>query len=120
MDRSKEELSKLYQNYSNYYRKNNWSFEDIKFYLKKNRIDYEEYKFPEFCEKLKTDERFNLRWGSEEEISPDEKVCWNCKSIAKLIGIGQGLKCTHPSNKDKFENIPNRKYTCEFFKTPEI
>lgn len=60
---SKEELDKLYSAYLSYYRKNNWTWEDISCYLKKNRIDYEEYKFKEFCEKIKNDAKFALKWG---------------------------------------------------------
>jgi hypothetical protein len=59
----KTELDNLYQNYINYYRNNSWSFEDIQFYLKKNKIDYEEFKLKEFCDKLNTDKKFTERWG---------------------------------------------------------
>ena len=59
----KTELDNLQQNYINYYRNNSWSFEDIKFYLKKNKIDYEEFKFKEFCDKLNNDKKFTERWG---------------------------------------------------------
>ena len=60
----KNNLDELYQNYINYYRNNSWSFEDIKFYLKKNKIDYEEFKFKEFCDKLNNDKKFTERWGN--------------------------------------------------------
>jgi hypothetical protein len=57
------DLKELYQKYLNYYRDNTWTFEDVRFYLKENKIDYEEYTFDEFCNKLNTDKKFIERWG---------------------------------------------------------
>ena len=113
---NKIDLEKLYQNYLNHYRKNQWNFEDIKFYLKKNKVDYEEYKFNEFCEKIKTDKKFYFRWG-EEEVDPQERVCWNCLHVAKLIGLGQGLKCTNPLKAETPDVIQNKRHTCEMFES---
>lgn len=41
---------------------------------------------------------------------PDEKVCFNCKNMLWMVGIGQGVKCIL----DK-KDIPNRYHTCEKF-----
>lgn len=52
-------------------------------------------------------------------ISPDEKVCYNCKHIAWLIGVGQGLRCSNPKKGKVPEVIPSRTHTCEFFDRKE-
>lgn len=41
---------------------------------------------------------------------PDEKVCFNCKNMMWMVGIGQGVKCGLTK-----EDIPSRKHTCEKF-----
>lgn len=53
-----------YKVYRDYYNKNQWKFEDVKYYLKECLIDYEEYNFEEFKEKVLLDETFNQRWGN--------------------------------------------------------
>jgi hypothetical protein len=54
------------------------------------------------------------------DITPDEKVCYNCKHLAWMIGIGQGLRCIHPK-KGNSEMIPSSKHTCELFeKNPKL
>jgi hypothetical protein len=53
-----------YQLYRSYYYNNQWKLEDIINYLKPNRIDYEEYNFEEFKDKVLTDDKFNDRWGN--------------------------------------------------------
>jgi hypothetical protein len=53
-----------YQTYRSYYYNNQWNWEDISNYLKKNYIDYEEYNFEEFKDKVLTDDKFNERWGN--------------------------------------------------------
>ena len=47
----------------------------------------------------------------------DEIVCYNCKYMMWLVGLGQGLKCSDIRNyKDnKFFNIPSRRHTCGYF-----
>lgn len=50
-----------------------------------------------------------------ENISPEEKVCFNCKHLAWMVGIGQGLKCSNPKKETKYESIPNERHTCELF-----
>jgi hypothetical protein len=52
-------------------------------------------------------------------ISPDEKVCYNCKHLAWLIGVGQGLRCSHPKQEPKAMPIPSRQHTCELFDRKE-
>jgi|LakMenE18May11ns_1017448.scaffolds.fasta_scaffold9319669_2 hypothetical protein len=41
---------------------------------------------------------------------PDEKVCFNCKYMMWLVGLGLGLKCELTKH-----NIENRRHTCEKF-----
>lgn len=45
---------------------------------------------------------------------PDEKVCFNCKHMLWMVGIGQGIKCD--LNK---KSLPSRNYTCEKFEKKE-
>ena len=45
-----------------------------------------------------------------ENPKPDEEVCFNCKNMLWLVGIGQGVKC----NVDK-KDIPNRFHGCAKF-----
>jgi len=45
-----------------------------------------------------------------ENPKPDEKVCFNCKHMAWLVGVGQGVKCGITK-----KNIPSRFYTCDKF-----
>ena len=44
--------------------------------------------------------------------SKDEKICFNCKNLLWLVGIGQGIKC----NIDK-KSLPSRWYTCNKFES---
>lgn len=53
------------------------------------------------------------------EIKIDEKVCYNCKHIAWLIGVGQGLKCSNPKKENKLESIPSKHHTCDLFEIKE-
>jgi hypothetical protein len=54
-----------------------------------------------------------------EEIGISEKVCYNCKYLVWMIGIGQGLKCSNEKKEQKMESIPSMRHTCEFFKPKE-
>ena len=45
-----------------------------------------------------------------ENPSSDQKVCFNCKHIRWLVGIGQGVKC-----KLDFKIIDSRYHTCDKF-----
>jgi hypothetical protein len=45
-----------------------------------------------------------------ENPNPDEKVCFNCKNMLWMVGVGQGVKC-----KIDFKSIASRYYTCEKF-----
>jgi len=45
-----------------------------------------------------------------ENPKPDEKVCFNCKNMLWMVGIGQGVKC-----KLDLKNIPSRYHSCEQF-----
>jgi len=41
---------------------------------------------------------------------PNEKVCFNCKQMMWMVGLGLGLKCRLTS-----KNIENRRHTCDKF-----
>jgi len=45
-----------------------------------------------------------------ENPAPDEKVCFNCKYMLWMVGVGQGVKC-----KLDFKNIPSRYHSCDKF-----
>lgn len=47
---------------------------------------------------------------NNENPKPEEKVCFNCKYMLWLVGVGQGVKC----ELDK-KNIPSRFHSCEKF-----
>ena len=47
---------------------------------------------------------------NNENPKPEEKVCFNCKYMLWLVGVGQGVKC----DLDK-KNIPSRSHTCDKF-----
>jgi hypothetical protein len=47
-----------------------------------------------------------------------DKICLNCKYLAWLIAIGQGLRCTHVSKRvegEKLPFVPSRHYSCDMF-----
>ena len=48
--------------------------------------------------------------NKNDKPSPDEKICYNCKNLLWLVGIGQGIKC----GLDK-KSLPSRWYTCDKF-----
>jgi hypothetical protein len=45
-----------------------------------------------------------------ENPNADEKVCFSCKYMLWLVGVGQGVKCEI----DK-KDMPSRFYTCDKF-----
>jgi|LakMenEpi03Aug12_release.lakeMendotaPanAssembly.Ray.scaffolds.fasta_scaffold3006855_2 hypothetical protein len=47
---------------------------------------------------------------SNDKPNKDEKICYNCKNLLWLVGIGQGIKC----DLDK-KSLPSRYYTCDNF-----
>jgi hypothetical protein len=51
------------------------------------------------------------------EIKSEDKVCYNCKYIAWLVGVGQGLKCCNPKKEIKLESIPSKNHTCDLFES---
>jgi len=57
---------------------------------------------------------------NDDVISPDEKVCFNCQHIAWTIGVGQGLRCSHPKRLNENYSIPNRRHTCDLIKMKEV
>jgi hypothetical protein len=53
--------------------------------------------------------------GGDNKINLEDKVCYNCKYMAWLVGIGLGLKCNHPEKIDVSKTIPSRYHTCDLF-----
>lgn len=51
-----------------------------------------------------------------QEIKSDERVCYNCKHMLWMVGIGQGVRCGYV-NKDigKLPMIPHLRHTCDKF-----
>jgi hypothetical protein len=41
---------------------------------------------------------------------PEEKVCFNCAHILRMVGLGQGLKCGI-----SMQTIPSHLHTCNKF-----
>jgi hypothetical protein len=55
----------------------------------------------------------------EKNPAPSERVCYNCRYMLWMVGIGLGVQCAHIANKplDKpYFPIPSRWYSCEYFK----
>lgn len=53
-----------------------------------------------------------------EKIKNTDKICFNCKYFAWLVGIGQGIRCFHETKKIKGKispTVPSRYHTCELF-----
>ena len=57
-------VKEAYNEYRDYYKNNQWLWDDVSYYLKNTLIDYEEYNFKEFKDKVLTDDKFNARWGN--------------------------------------------------------
>ncbi len=52
------------------------------------------------------------------QIKDSDKICYNCKYLAWLIGVGQGLRCGHKTKRKDGEMaplVPSRFHTCELF-----
>jgi hypothetical protein len=70
---------KVREAYKKYYQyckdSETWTWDFIKDNLKKSWIDYEEYNFEEFKNKILTDDKFNERWanGCTRELSLEER-----------------------------------------------
>jgi hypothetical protein len=78
---------KVREAYKNYYQyckdSETWTWDFIKDNLKKSWIDYEEYNFEEFKNKILTDDKFNERWanGCTRELSLEERVNLFSKNV---------------------------------------
>jgi len=84
-------VKEAYNEYCDYYKNNQWNGEDIRNYLKPNWIDYEEYNFEEFTDKVVSDDKFNARWanGCTRELSRQERSDYYYKNGNKE-GIVEG------------------------------
>lgn len=50
------------------------------------------------------------------DIKPDEKVCFNCKHMLWMVGIGAGVRCGYAADsKTLIPMIPHLKHTCDKF-----
>jgi hypothetical protein len=48
---------------------------------------------------------------------PKERVCYNCKHMIWLVGVGQGVRCGFNSSPNKMPPIiPSLRHTCNKFK----
>ena len=47
-----------------------------------------------------------------QNLSPEEKVCFNCKFLIWSVGLGLGVRC---AARDGFRMPSTRSYTCELF-----
>jgi hypothetical protein len=56
----------------------------------------------------KVKEKFN-------QIQPDEKVCYNCKYMVWLVGLGQGIRCSKTLINGMAQKIPSRRHSCDLF-----
>ena len=57
-----------------------------------------------------------------EGYKQEEKICVNCKHLIWMVGIGQGLKCGHPSKATKSglpKSIPSKFHSCKSFQSKE-
>jgi hypothetical protein len=54
--------------------------------------------------------------GQVERPGPEEQVCYNCKHMLWLVGIGQGVRCGYkiPGGR-RMTQIPSLRYTCDKF-----
>ena len=53
---------------------------------------------------------------STKNPKPDEKVCFNCKYMAWLVALGQGIRCTLDKEEGKMPPlVPSRWHTCNKF-----
>lgn len=52
-------------------------------------------------------------------IGPEEKVCFNCKHLLWMVGIGMGLRCSQDREDNMYKLIPNRRHTCNLFENKE-
>ena len=55
-------------------------------------------------------------------LKPEDKICHNCKHLLRMIAIGQGLRCGHPSEKGSRifpPIIPKKTHTCGLFEYRE-
>jgi hypothetical protein len=68
-------VKQAYEEYRKYYRDNQWDWQDVSQYLKRNSIDYEEYDFEEFKDRVVTDDAFNAKWanGCTRELTMAER-----------------------------------------------
>lgn len=47
---------------------------------------------------------------------PEEKVCYNCRHMLWMVGIGQGVRCGYEKeNKKTPPMIPHLRHTCDKF-----
>lgn len=50
------------------------------------------------------------------DIKRDERVCYNCKHMLWMVGIGLGVRCGYTiDGKTKPPMIPNLRHTCTNF-----
>lgn len=56
------------------------------------------------------------------QIKPTDRICYNCKHLSWLIGVGQGLRCGHKTKREEGQIaplVPSRFHTCVLFEYKE-
>lgn len=57
------------------------------------------------------------------QFNPKDKICVNCKYFSSHVGVGQGMRCSHPSKRKDGEMAPTilgRRHTCELFERKAV
>ncbi len=63
-----------------------------------------------------------------EKINNTDKICFNCKHLAWLVGVGQGIRCCYEYKKGIGNvnglkvwppTVPSKFHTCEHFEFKE-
>ena len=50
-----------------------------------------------------------------DQVGPEEKVCFNCKHMLWMVGVGMGVRCSIIRENGLPKMLPSRRYTCELF-----
>lgn len=55
---------------------------------------------------------------NHKDIDPNNKVCYNCKYMSWLVGVGFGVRCTNKESEIGKKNppiLPSSSHTCDKF-----
>lgn len=56
-------------------------------------------------------------------LHPEARICYNCRHMAWLVGLGQGIRCRNPEHPENRQSepigrwwlIPARSHSCDLF-----